>query len=140
MRSGARPSSPKARGPLTGASTPAAGRAGPAVERDVLEQAVAESPDGMLAFDRDGRVTLWNPAMERILDAAAADAEGRPAAELLPAGPGGESDALVRAALAGIRGEPRERALPGPAAPGAPGLAPRAPRRPASARRPRSRA
>jgi PAS domain-containing protein len=43
----------------------------------VLEQVVRESADGVLAFDADGRVTLWNPSLERLLGVGARDAARR---------------------------------------------------------------
>ncbi|MDQ3995414.1 MAG: ATP-binding protein [Gemmatimonadota bacterium] len=45
---------------------------------------VADSPDGVLAFDRECRYTLWNAAMEHLSGIRATDAIGRVAFELFP--------------------------------------------------------
>jgi PAS domain S-box-containing protein len=45
---------------------------------------VADSPDGVIAFDRDCRYTMWNAAMERLSGVRAADVIGRVAFELFP--------------------------------------------------------
>ena len=64
------------------------------------------SPDGGLAFDRDGRVALWNRTLERLAGCNARDALGRPVLELLPA----LGDEALRTAHARGAGSPRQGA------------------------------
>ncbi|HSU14239.1 PAS domain S-box protein [Longimicrobium sp.] len=45
---------------------------------------LAASPDGVLAYDRDFRVTFWNGAMERLFGVPAAEMLGRDAHEVFP--------------------------------------------------------
>jgi PAS domain S-box-containing protein len=52
--------------------------------KGLADLVVAESPDGVVAFDRECRYTVWNEAMERLLGIRAADAIGRVAFNLLP--------------------------------------------------------
>ncbi|MEI8189483.1 MAG: PAS domain S-box protein [candidate division NC10 bacterium] len=47
-------------------------------------------PDAIFAFDREGRIRLWNPAAERIIGWSAAEAMGKCLADLL--GPGADTD------------------------------------------------
>jgi diguanylate cyclase (GGDEF)-like protein/PAS domain S-box-containing protein len=48
-------------------------------EKQLLEWLINSSVDGILAFDRDGFVTVWNTEMERIFGVAAKGTLGRPA-------------------------------------------------------------
>jgi PAS domain S-box-containing protein len=52
--------------------------------KGLADLVVADSPDGVLAFDRECRYTVWNAAMERLSGVPAADAIGRRAFELFP--------------------------------------------------------
>jgi PAS domain S-box-containing protein len=45
---------------------------------------LAQSADGILAFDRDCRYTYWNPAMERLSGMSAGEVLGQPAFEVFP--------------------------------------------------------
>jgi two-component system cell cycle sensor histidine kinase/response regulator CckA len=74
-------------------------------ERQKLADVIAASSDGIFTVDREGRVLVWNPALEVTSGIAAADAAGRAASELLRATVDGEPldlmgdcppDALVR--------------------------------------------
>ena len=112
MRSGARITTGRARSTAASGGPPAGGPPGAAVERGVLEQVVRASADGVLAFDVDARVTLWNPTLERLLALPAADALGRPVAELLPRARDGEPDDAVAVTLAGGRTAVHERVVP----------------------------
>ena len=60
-------------------ATPTAARA----ER-LLDQLVRSTTEGILAFDRELRYTLWNPAMERISGLPASRVLGRRAPEVFP--------------------------------------------------------
>jgi diguanylate cyclase (GGDEF)-like protein/PAS domain S-box-containing protein len=48
-------------------------------EKQLLEWLINSSVDGILAFDRDGFFTIWNPGMERIFGVKASETLGRPA-------------------------------------------------------------
>jgi PAS domain S-box-containing protein len=50
----------------------------------IAENLIASSVDGILAFDRDGRYTVWNPAMERIAGMSAAQVLDRRGSEIFP--------------------------------------------------------
>jgi PAS domain S-box-containing protein len=62
---------------------------------------VAGSPDGVIAFDRECRYTVWNAAMERLSGVGAADAIGRVAFDLFPFLVETGEDRCFREALAG---------------------------------------
>ena len=53
-------------------------------EREFTERLVDSTVEGIFAFDRQCRFTLWNRAMERIFAISRADAIGRKAFDLLP--------------------------------------------------------
>ena len=56
----------------------------PAAAHGIADLALAASPDGVIAFDREFRYTAWNRAMEQISGVPAAEALGRVALELFP--------------------------------------------------------
>lgn len=70
-------------------------------ERDFSRFLVESSTDGILAYDRDGRVTLWNPAVAAVTGLAEADALGRHLLDLYPTGRGAELETAMQAALSG---------------------------------------
>ena len=51
---------------------------------DLFALLVEQNPDGVLAFDRDFRYTIWNPVMEQISGCRSEDVVGRDAFELFP--------------------------------------------------------
>ncbi|MGH2819017.1 MAG: PAS domain-containing sensor histidine kinase [Actinomycetota bacterium] len=53
-------------------------------ERELTSRLIESSVDGILAFDRECRYTVWNPAMERISGVSRADVLGRRAFEVFP--------------------------------------------------------
>src|SRR5206468_8437499 len=53
-------------------------------QKDFIEQLINSSTDGILAFDRESRCTLWSDGMARISGLRAEEALGRPALEVLP--------------------------------------------------------
>lgn len=53
-------------------------------EKQLLEGLISSSVDGILAFDREGFFTIWNPGMERIFGVSARDTLGRPAFSACP--------------------------------------------------------
>jgi diguanylate cyclase (GGDEF)-like protein/PAS domain S-box-containing protein len=64
-----------------GAPTPGAPAPG-AIK--ISHQLIQTSVDGVLAFDRHGIVSLWNPAMERMFALKQADVVGKAAVEVIP--------------------------------------------------------
>jgi PAS domain S-box-containing protein len=50
----------------------------------VFQKLVYSSMDGILAFDRDGRYTVWNPALERIFGINELERLGKEATDLCP--------------------------------------------------------
>ena len=48
-------------------------------DKQLLEWLINSSVDGILAFDRDGFFTVWNPGMERIFGVSAKETLGKPA-------------------------------------------------------------
>ncbi|MDQ3692068.1 MAG: PAS domain-containing sensor histidine kinase [Chloroflexota bacterium] len=55
----------------------------------MLAAIIAAAGDAIISTDRDGRITTWNPAAERLFGIAAADAVGHPGGLIVP----GEYDA-----------------------------------------------
>jgi diguanylate cyclase (GGDEF)-like protein/PAS domain S-box-containing protein len=53
-------------------------------EKRLFERLINSSVDGILAFDREGFFTVWNPGMERIFGVSAGDTLGRSAFEACP--------------------------------------------------------
>jgi diguanylate cyclase (GGDEF)-like protein/PAS domain S-box-containing protein len=53
-------------------------------EKQLLEGLINSSVDGILAFDRAGLFTVWNPGMERIFGVSARETLGRPAFTACP--------------------------------------------------------
>src|SRR6516225_3425357 len=50
----------------------------------IFEKLVHSSMDGILAFDKDGRYTVWNPALERIFGVTELERLGKEATDLCP--------------------------------------------------------
>jgi diguanylate cyclase (GGDEF)-like protein/PAS domain S-box-containing protein len=53
-------------------------------ERQLLQTLINNSVDGILAFDREGFLTIWNPGMERIFGVNADETLGRQAFQVCP--------------------------------------------------------
>ena len=70
-------------------------------EKQLLEGLINSSLDGILAFDREGFFTIWNPGMERIFGASAKETLGRPAFKACPFLQDLGEDANFAAALEG---------------------------------------
>ncbi|MGH2654474.1 MAG: PAS domain-containing sensor histidine kinase [Actinomycetota bacterium] len=66
----------------------------------LLEGLIEASPPAIVALDRDGRVTVWNPAAERIFGWPADEVMGRPL-PIVPHDRAEEGDALLAAGLEG---------------------------------------
>jgi PAS domain S-box-containing protein len=67
----------------------------------LAERVVGDSPDGVIAFDREYRYIVWNAAMERLSGIPAHNAIGRVAFELFPFIIETGEDRCFREALAG---------------------------------------
>jgi PAS domain S-box-containing protein len=70
---------------------------------------LAQTPDGILAFDREWRYTLWNAAMERLTGMSAAQVLGHQAFEVFPFLLEIGEDRNLRRALAGEEVSSRAR-------------------------------
>jgi PAS domain S-box-containing protein len=68
---------------------------------ELATQLLANSTDGLMAFDTSFRYTFWNPAMERIYGMPAGDVLGQYAFDLFPFLVETGEDAFFRRALAG---------------------------------------
>jgi PAS domain S-box-containing protein len=53
-------------------------------EKELLEQIIDKSRDGLLAYDRDHRLLVWNAVMERITGRSRPDALGQSVFDLFP--------------------------------------------------------
>jgi PAS domain S-box-containing protein len=73
----------------------------PALTLPLAGRLLAQSADGILAFDRECRYTYWNAAMERLWGVPADQVLGRPAFELFPFLVEIGEDQYFRRALAG---------------------------------------
>lgn len=72
--------------------------------RDTLQAVIDAAPVAIVALDIEGRVTMWNPAAERIFGYTADEAEGR-VPPLVQEEKVGEYRGLLERALAGTRHE-----------------------------------
>jgi diguanylate cyclase (GGDEF)-like protein/PAS domain S-box-containing protein len=70
-------------------------------DKQLLEGLINSSVDGILAFDREGFFTIWNPGMERIFGVSAKETLGRPALKACPFLQELGEDANIVAALKG---------------------------------------
>lgn len=70
-------------------------------ERDLLDAVVQSSPQGIFAFDREYRYTIWNSAMEQLTGCSRSDAVGRSAFELFPSLRASGEDRHYRQAVEG---------------------------------------
>ena len=73
-------------------------------ERALSGLLLTSVPAGIVAYDKDLRVTIWNPVMERIFDLPAPAALGRPLARVIGDGQAEAIEHRLRDALAGISG------------------------------------
>lgn len=78
-------------------------------EKQSLERLINSSLDGIIAFDRDLRFTVFNPAMERLCGVSAKQALGKPAFEVCPFLLELGEDANFAAALRGERVTSRDK-------------------------------
>ena len=73
-------------------------------ERALSGLLLTSVPAGIVAYDTELRVTIWNPVMERIFGLRAPAALGRPLAAVMGQGQGSAIEARLRDALAGVAG------------------------------------
>jgi PAS domain S-box-containing protein len=73
-------------------------------ERALSGLLLTSVPAGIVAYDTDLRVTIWNPVMERIFGLPAAAVLGRPLAAVIGDGQSESIEHRLRDALAGISG------------------------------------
>jgi PAS domain S-box-containing protein len=77
--------------------------------RAVYERLIDSSPDGIFAFDRQCRYTVWNPAMEGIFGLSQLQTLGKCAFDVLPSLKETGEDHLFSEALAGKTASTGER-------------------------------
>ena len=70
-------------------------------EKEFSEFLIRSSTEGILVFDREFRVTLWNPGIERITGIGAEQALGRSILEVLPFAAGTAAEMAMRDTLQG---------------------------------------
>src|SRR5690606_27569070 len=73
-------------------------------ERALSGLLLTSVPAGIVAYDTELRVTIWNPVMERIFGLPTAAVLGRPLAVVIGDGQGESIEHRLRDALAGISG------------------------------------
>lgn len=69
--------------------------------REFSENIIRSSIDGILAFDRESRFTVWNSGMEKISGISSEEALGKPAGEILPFLAGPEEKRAIERVLSG---------------------------------------
>ncbi|MFN2593817.1 MAG: nitrogen regulation protein NR(II) [Actinomycetota bacterium] len=80
----------------------------PAVTAAMLSAIVASSDQAILAKDLDARVTVWNPASERLYGYTAEEMIGQPIAIIVPPDKAGEDFDILNTVLRGERVDHRE--------------------------------
>jgi PAS domain S-box-containing protein len=70
-------------------------------EKEFSEFLIRSSTEGILVFDREFRVTLWNPGIERIIGMSADQMLGRRFFEMLTSAVGTATETAMRTALEG---------------------------------------
>jgi PAS domain S-box-containing protein len=73
-------------------------------ERALSGLIVTSVPAGIVGYDNDLRVTIWNPVMERLFGVGREAAVGRPLAELIASGDASKIVPRLEDALRGVRG------------------------------------
>ena len=71
------------------------------VEKELSESLIRSSPNGILAYDRECRYTIWNPVMEEMSSVSEAEALGNGIFDLFPFLKETGVDRYIYAALAG---------------------------------------
>ncbi|HEY4200164.1 MAG TPA: PAS domain S-box protein [Devosiaceae bacterium] len=73
-------------------------------ERALSGLLLTSVPAGIVGYDKDLRVTIWNPVMERLFGLTSASARGRPLADLIADGEAAKILPRLQDALNGIAG------------------------------------
>ncbi|MFZ0005415.1 MAG: PAS domain S-box protein [Methanoregula sp.] len=73
--------------------------------QEILKTVIAEAKEGIIAYNRDLRITLWNRFMEELTGLNAADVQGKITFELFPFIEQAANDELMKKALTGITTE-----------------------------------
>jgi diguanylate cyclase (GGDEF)-like protein/PAS domain S-box-containing protein len=84
-----------------GISTDITDRKRAEADRSRLAAIVKSSTDAIIAKDRDGVITVWNPGAERLYGYAASEAGGQPVSLLVPPARRGEEREILRRVLVG---------------------------------------
>ena len=77
--------------------------------RAVFERLINSNVDGVLAFDREGRFTVWNPAMEQITGLKKSDVLGKDVLEVFPVMKETREERFIHEALHGKAGIVKDR-------------------------------
>jgi diguanylate cyclase (GGDEF)-like protein/PAS domain S-box-containing protein len=77
--------------------------------RAVFERLINSNVDGVLAFDRNGRFIVWNPALEQITGLKKSDVLGKDALEVFPLLKETREDRFIHEALHGKAGVIKDR-------------------------------
>jgi len=77
--------------------------------RAVFERLINSNVDGILAFDRNGRFIVWNPALEQITGLKKSDVLGKEALEVFPILKETREDRFIHEALHGNAGVVKDR-------------------------------
>lgn len=80
----------------------------PAITAAMLSAIVQSSDDAILAKDLDARVTVWNPACERLYGWTAEEMIGQPVAKIVPPDLAGEDMDILQTVMRGERVDHRE--------------------------------
>lgn len=78
-------------------------------EKALTDSLIRSSTQGIFAFDRERRITIWNPAMERITGISAGEILRRPALEAAPALREIGEDSFITETLQGKSPEGKDR-------------------------------
>jgi PAS domain S-box-containing protein len=77
--------------------------------KEIAERIIDSSVDGIFAFDRAMRLTLWNPGMEQMTGVPRAEAVGKPAFNVMPCFLESNEERFFRDALEGRTAEGKDR-------------------------------
>jgi diguanylate cyclase (GGDEF)-like protein/PAS domain S-box-containing protein len=95
------PRTGRTEGDLSTGPFPAVTRSTPARDEATARELIASSGDGFTAFDRDMKLTAWNPRMEELTGVSPDAALGRGLLEVFPQPRHAEIASLIERALAG---------------------------------------
>jgi PAS domain S-box-containing protein len=73
--------------------------------QEILKAVIAEAKEGIIAYDQDLRITLWNRFMEELTGLTASEVQGKITFELFPFIEQAANDELMKKALSGMTTE-----------------------------------